>query len=306
MFEASYVSSCAARSNSDSSATTLLMMDAAAENWACSGHVTHAETAHWYVDPCATRCEEESGEKAAAKPESAYCGVKPVQKPVRRFSTAARTVAATLEELVSTMSSQDCVDNRCSVSAAGFVEWLAEDRVLGVLQTIIDTPKMQMEALSILLDACLVQTCLSTTDPWDKGSRADTHMPILLFLLKKGIIEQSVLRTWTRVLKSLSAKNQLCINGLDKVINKCGNLVDSKPPCRAPPPLPQHSAPKPYPRYVRIPPRRMSHSSPAQATPSQETSTHAVPQPQILNLPVSVTSTSWFSWIRRSIVSLNA
>ncbi|KAJ3251712.1 hypothetical protein HDU77_005696 [Chytriomyces hyalinus] len=305
MFEASYVSSCTARSNSDSSAATLLMD--AAENWACSGHVTHAEMAHWYVDPCATRCDAEAGAKAAAKPESAYCAVKPVHKPVRRFSSAARTVAATLEELVSTMSSQDCVDNRSSVAAAGFVEWLAEDRVLGVLQTIVDTPKMQMEALSILLDACLVQTCPSTSDPWDKGSRADTHLPILLFLLKKGIVELSVLRTWTRVLKSLSAKNQLCINGLDKVMNECGNLLDSKPTCRAPPPQQQHPAPKPYPRYVRIPPRSMSHSSSAQATPSQETSTHTPPQPPLVDPPVSVSAaSSWFSWIRRSIISLNA
>ncbi|KAJ3232619.1 hypothetical protein HDU81_002823 [Chytriomyces hyalinus] len=300
MFEqVPYESSCTARSNSDSSATLL----DAAENWACTG-VVYAEIAHWHVEPCGLSCEKEAGAKAGAKAESsAYSGVKPVQRPVRRFSTAARTVAATLEELVSTMSSQDCVDIRSSVAAAGFVEWIAEDRVLGVLQTFVDTPKMQMEALSILLDACLVSS-LSTKDTCLKSSRADTHLPILLFLLKKGIVEQSVVRTWTRVLKSLSAKNQLCINGLDKVISECGNLLDSKPPCRAPPP--QHPAPKPCPRYVRIPPRRISTASSAQATPSEQTSIPP-PQPQLPDPPVAVSATSsWFSWIRRSIISLNA
>ncbi|KAJ3236837.1 hypothetical protein HDU81_010302 [Chytriomyces hyalinus] len=142
----------------------------------------------------------------------------------RAFEAASCTVASVLEDLARVMSSQDCVDNLNSVAAAAYVEWIAEDRV-HLLRRCIDTPQMQMETLSILLDTCLVTGRASlwpSTKPscHHVGPRPDTHAPILLFLLDMNIVETNVLNTWIRLLKSLSAKNHLCMNGLSQVVNQ--------------------------------------------------------------------------------------
>ncbi|KAI8829063.1 hypothetical protein BJ741DRAFT_624374 [Chytriomyces cf. hyalinus JEL632] len=191
----------------------------------------------------------------------------------RAFETASCAVSSVLEDLACAMSSQDCVDNHNSVAAAAYVEWIAEDRV-HLLRRCIDTPQMQMETLSILLDTCLVTARASlwpSTKPSCRhvGPRPDTHAPILLFLLDMGIVETNVLNTWIRLLKSLSAKNHLCMSGLSQVVNQCEDFLAHRQ-SRATK-QPQLATANPYPRFVRIPPRRsLSNSSSEKTLISQE------------------------------------